>query len=690
MFLYLWFFREIVYFGLPTPPDQRHTYYIQLILSLKLVGLAFEVKDATLKCRKASKEEYEQIPYHEKELAEITLRNIFGYCFNYATTTGFYITYRTYRDSIVEKYSSDEKLDEACERHIVEKFKLFLILTVLYIILIYFWPFERMFEDEFYTEQSILFRIWYIWITFFIIRIKLYNILIMSEYLFSAAGVGAYPSVFQSIPGGGPRTKDPQLLEDWDGTYDFATIKGCDIYSTETCLSFREFWRNWNNCVQYWMVINVYKRFPNRRFREGVTFLVSAYWHGVSPGYYFSIALSALYLPIEDLCLKRLRSSFPNFPLWLKVSVWINKFFALSYLIIAFQLLTFPRFWKYYSSVFHFGYIIFACQYALAFFWPKISMILSRGRSRPYVTYRTYRDSFVEKYSSDEKLTEACERNIVEKFKPLPFIFFVCLVANYFWPLEKMFDDSFYTKESFLLRMWYIWPVFLIFRMKMYCALIFSECLFSAAGIGAYPSVFQSIPGRGPRTKDPQLLEDWDGTYDFNTIKNCDIYTVETCWNFRDYSKSWNMCVQYWMVMNVHKRFPFRKFRTAATLLVSAFWHGSDSGYYFSITMGALYVLIEDLCLKRLRSSFGVFPLWLKVCLGFYNIFAFSYMAMAFQLVTFSRVWRYYNSVFYYGYIVFACQFALALFWPKISIMLLGRKPRSSEKAKENGNGMVS
>uniref|UniRef100_A0A1B0CZE6 Lysophospholipid acyltransferase 7 n=1 Tax=Phlebotomus papatasi TaxID=29031 RepID=A0A1B0CZE6_PHLPP len=328
-------------------------------------------------CRKASKEEYEQIPYHEKELAEINLRNIFGYCFNYVSViTGPYLTYRTYRDSIVEKYSSDEKLTEPCNRVILEKFKTILIFGILRFLANYFWPLERIFEDEFYIDKSFLYRLWYIWPASFFFKVRAYIVLIISECIFAAAGVGAYPTVFQSSPGRGPRTKDPQLLELWDGTYDFNTTTNCYIYTTETCLSFRGFWRNWNRCVQYWMVMNVYKRFPSRRYREGVTFFVSAYWHGVSSGYYFSIAMSALYFPIEDLCLKRLKSAFPNFPIWLKVCLWINQLFAFSYMFIAYQLLSFPRVWKYYNSVYHFGYIVFVCQYALAFFWPNISTML--------------------------------------------------------------------------------------------------------------------------------------------------------------------------------------------------------------------------------------------------------------------------------------------------------------------------
>uniref|UniRef100_A0A1B0GQI8 Lysophospholipid acyltransferase 7 n=1 Tax=Phlebotomus papatasi TaxID=29031 RepID=A0A1B0GQI8_PHLPP len=588
------------------------------MLPKQLVGLAFEVKDATLKCRKASKEEYEQIPYHEKELAEITLKNIFGYCFNYVSVfSGPYFTYRTYRDSFVEKYSSDEKLAEACDSNTVETFKSIVIVIVLYVLLSYLWPPRRIFEDEFYTDQSFIFRLWYMCLVCFINRMKLYFGLIVSQCVCSAAGVGAYPSVFQSTPGQGPRTKDPQLLENWDGTYDFNTIKNCDIYTVETCWTFQELAKCWHMSIQYWLYVNVYKRVPNRKLR-----------------------LVGLAFEVKDAtlkCRKASKEEYEQIPYHEKELAEITLRNIFGYC---------------------FSYVV---------------------NTEIYLTYRTYRDSIVEKYSSDEKLDEACERHIAEKFKLIPILTVLYFTLIYFWPFERMFEDEFYTEQSILFRIWYIWIAFIIFRLKMYIIMIVSDCITSAAGVGAYPSVFQSTPGGGPRTKDPGLLEDWDGTYDFNTIKNCDIYTVETCLTSRESIRSWNMCVQYWLVMYVYKRFPIRNLRAVATVVVSAFWHGNNLGYHFCIVLSVFYIVIEDQCLKRLRSSFPVFPFWLKGCVWFFKFFAFSYLAIPFQLVIFSRFWRYYSSVYHFGYIIFGCQYVLALFWPKISIIFLGRKPRRSE-----------
>lgn len=85
-------------------------------------------------------------------------------------------------------------------------------------------------------------------------------------------------------------------------------------------------------------------------FRTHATLLVSALWHGVYPGYYFCILGAPFYLPIEDIYNKLFRKSAEGLTLQcINVVFWISKFFAFSYLGIAFQLLTIDRIWFYYK-----------------------------------------------------------------------------------------------------------------------------------------------------------------------------------------------------------------------------------------------------------------------------------------------------------------------------------------------------
>jgi hypothetical protein len=50
-------------------------------------------------------------------------------------------------------------------------------------------------------------------------------------------------------------------------------------------------------------------------------------------------------------------------------------------------------------------------------------------------------------------------------------------------------------------------------------------------------------------------------TYSFETIHNIDPYGSDFVPTFRGGIKCWNMCVQYWLAVNVYKRLPRNQFR---------------------------------------------------------------------------------------------------------------------------------
>lgn len=181
------------------------------------------------------------------------------------------------------------------------------------------------------------------------------------------AGFGAYPKEAGSRPGGGPSkeylhySQAPEKLE-----YDFETIHNIDPYKTDTCWTFREAMKCWNMCIQYWLAMNVYKRFPNKKFRTLATLAVSAYWHGIYSGYYLCMLGSPFYLPIEDLYNKLYRDEATGVGRRVfDVLCWISKFYAFSYMGIAFMLMTMEKSWYYYSSVYHLGYVLWAVMYAV-------------------------------------------------------------------------------------------------------------------------------------------------------------------------------------------------------------------------------------------------------------------------------------------------------------------------------------
>jgi hypothetical protein len=49
--------------------------------------------------------------------------------------------------------------------------------------------------------------------------------------------------------------------------------------------------------------------------------------------------------------------------------------------------------------------------------------------------------------------------------------------------------------------------------------------------------------------------------YSFETIHNIDPYGSDFVPTFRNGMKCWNMCIQYWLAVNVYKRLPRNQFR---------------------------------------------------------------------------------------------------------------------------------
>lgn len=82
MMSYLLFFRTLHLFNLPIPPS--HTNMIQMILTLKIIGLAFERNAVFIKTRDADKNDNGiTLTAAERDIQDISVLSMFHYCFNY-------------------------------------------------------------------------------------------------------------------------------------------------------------------------------------------------------------------------------------------------------------------------------------------------------------------------------------------------------------------------------------------------------------------------------------------------------------------------------------------------------------------------------------------------------------------------------------------------------------------------------
>jgi len=348
MFSYLLFVR--LYIQITGPSNM-----IQMILTLKCVGLAMEVNTASRK--------KENLSECDKELMNLGFLDVFFYAFNYVgLLTGPYYSFRTYSDYFRLPFSQKANVVKAT----IDTIKYVPLYMAIYLGASYIWPLDYAKSDEFYTQRSVMYRLWYIFPTFLIFRYRMYSGLTLSECVCTMAGFGAYPKEIEVRSGAGPTKDNYDDIKSEE--YDFGTIRNMDVKGTEFGLTFRDGMKTWNMCVQYWMAVNVYKRFPSKQLRTLATLAASAVWHGIHPGYYFCICGAPFYLPVEDLWNKLARTDATGVTrLALDVIFVVSKWFAFSYMGTAFLLLSIDKIWHFYSSVYHIPYILWAVLYVTGF-----------------------------------------------------------------------------------------------------------------------------------------------------------------------------------------------------------------------------------------------------------------------------------------------------------------------------------
>lgn len=271
----------------------------------------------------------------------------------------------------------------------------------------------------------------------------------------------------------------------------------------------------------------------------------------------------------------------------------------------------------------------------------------------PYYKFRTYQDMIKNDRSADIPTFDA----FVARMKAVPILIIIFVGFSYFFSLHYVTTDEF-LEHSFLFRLFYMVPMFTIFRARMYIAWLVSECMSMASTLGAYPVQCKAKCGKGPtdlaaleevvKSKDIKEIK-----YDFETIHNLDIYGCDLAPRVRDGLRSWNMTVQYWLASCVHHRVPksLAPFKVAITMAVSAFWHGVHPGYYLSFGLVPIFVAAEDRMVRvyRKEGDAGKTFDWVN---WFLKMRAFDYMCMGFLLLRFDYTLAYWRSIYFIGHIM--------------------------------------
>ncbi|KAF4521844.1 hypothetical protein B566_EDAN003718 [Ephemera danica] len=360
LFSYLLFFRSTIYFGIPYPP--AHTNLIQMFVTLKMVGLAFEVYD-TSKAKRESPNSHEFLPEEPK------LIDIFHYAFCYiGILTGPYYRYRTYWDLFHSPYADYADCKSATMKRLI----LAPIAAVLYLISSNVFPWDYGQSDAFLTECSLLYRVFYLIPCFFTFRMRLYTGMFLAECSCIMVGLGAYPASSQPRTGHGPAEyaklkaipEDKEQLKKQE--YSFATVYNIDPWGVEFVPTLRLGMHCWNTTVQYWLAMYVYKRVPSKSLRTGLTMLTSAYWHGVCIGYYLCFGSVPFYVPMEDIYDKLYRIPASGLKRKIIDGIFlVTRHFAFAYMATAFIYLHVDKIFFFWRSIYFMGHVCTAVAYVI-------------------------------------------------------------------------------------------------------------------------------------------------------------------------------------------------------------------------------------------------------------------------------------------------------------------------------------
>ncbi|XP_022101865.1 lysophospholipid acyltransferase 7-like [Acanthaster planci] len=356
-FSYLTFFRAGHFFGLAAPTAFSNV--VQLLLTLKLVGVAFEVHDShDVKTKPKISPSNSQVDTSTKaryiaDVGDPGIMDVFQYAFCFiGIITGPYYKYKTYCDMIQCKNSKDiPSIDP-----LVQRLKTLVPIGLMFLIMSHYLSIDYVRSDEFYTH-GYWYRTLYMVPMFMLFRLRMYSAWILSECVCMSATLGAYPVSFKPKVGLGPSV-DPAGVDSSDKPteYSYETIHNIDWYQCDFTTTFRDGMRNWNMSVQWWLKNYVFFRFPVKAWSTSITMLVSSYWHGIHPGYFLSFLTVPIILIAEDSMMRSFRTE-ANAP-WYDKFNWFFRMRAFEYLAMGFLLLGFWSTMRYWASTFFIVHVV--------------------------------------------------------------------------------------------------------------------------------------------------------------------------------------------------------------------------------------------------------------------------------------------------------------------------------------------
>ncbi|KAE9421296.1 hypothetical protein Angca_006524, partial [Angiostrongylus cantonensis] len=304
------------------------TNVVQLIMTLRVIGLSFEVSDSFY-----GHAQHGSITRQKRLLeAKPNILDILNYFYHFAGLfTGPYYTYQMLLDSqepvLFKKWSPVSEIQQRALR-LCWSVPLFILFSKLY-------PLDGL-RSDYVWEMTFVQRIIYAAAVFVVFRARVYSAWAVAEIICITLGLGIYPTDSEPRIVVGPTNleKYRELKGRSDVTYSSEAIVNLDISEIEFSDGFRSGIRSWNKSVQSWLALYVYSR-TNRLYRVELTMFVSALWHGTYGGYFMSFLIVPMCTSVEDIIFKQV----PINPITNQRPTWFRYLYILTFRCRGFDML---------------------------------------------------------------------------------------------------------------------------------------------------------------------------------------------------------------------------------------------------------------------------------------------------------------------------------------------------------------
>lgn len=330
-----------------------------MIVAQKLTSLAFQLHDGMCKNPDRLTPEYKILAIKQRP----SLIEYLSYNLNFLSIlVGPCSDFKDYIDFIEGRHISNKLHSGTCNGHngyhikvepsplkaVCRKLLICAGCVLFFLVVTRSLPITSNVDPEFVANSSFLSRLTYAFFSVQASRPKFYFAWTLADAVNNAAGYG-----FMGMDANG----EPS----WD------LLCNLNILGIETATSFKTFIDNWNIRTGIWLKMVCYDRAP--RHRLPLTFFLSALWHGLYPGYYFTFLTA---IPIT-MAARAIRKSIRHYFLGFKalkfgydIVTWAATQFAICYTVMPFLLLSVEPTIVYYKSMyFHVHILSFLAAFVL-------------------------------------------------------------------------------------------------------------------------------------------------------------------------------------------------------------------------------------------------------------------------------------------------------------------------------------